>query len=426
MNPVRFFFGCEADTPLAEALARSASLRSWKPFDPRAVAFVADFSRAILRRPQVRTFPELAALAHWFRGSRLKELQQAQADDADRVRLGRGLAFHIAPANVDSVAMYSLLLSLLAGNVNWVRVSQKISPQLEFILATLHQLTQAASPGTAELAQRLVILTYPHDAEITSTISEAAMLRVVWGGDATVKAIRAIALRPTATEICFPDRFSCAALNARALLQLQDDAWPRIASAFYNDAFWFAQQACSSPRTLAWVGTVEDCAQARARFWPAIQAELQRREAENTPAMTMARLAASFEMAAAQAAHVDQPASLGGFPTVLQLDGRLTSTLKDMHCGNGLFLEHHFERLDQLAPQLSDKEQTLTVFGFAREELLALIEQLPSRAVDRIATLGDALTFAPAWDGMDLIATFSRIIQLPGAHQLRQFGATES
>jgi len=43
-----------------------------------------------------------------------------------------------------------------------------------------------------------------------------------------------------------------------------------------------------------------------------------------------------------------------------------------------------------------------------------------------IATLGDALTFAPAWDGMDLIATFSRIIQLPGAHQLRQFSATES
>ena len=49
------------------------------------------------------------------------------------------------PSSENSVAMYSLLLSLLAGNVNWVRVSQKISPQLEQSFKVLD-----SSPGATQ------------------------------------------------------------------------------------------------------------------------------------------------------------------------------------------------------------------------------------------------------------------------------------
>ena len=62
---------------------------------------------------------------------------------------------------------------------------------------------------------------------------------------------------------------------------------------------------------------------------------------------------------------------------------------------------------------LSDKEQTLAVHGFPREELVELALALPARAVDRFAKFGEALSFAPVWDGQDLITTFSRNILLP-------------
>ena len=82
---------------------------------------------------------------------------------------------------------------------------------------------------------------------------------------------------------------------------------------------------------------------------------------------------------------------------------------------NGLFLEQRLEHLHELAPQLSDKEQTLAVLGFDRTDLLRLVDCLPPRAIDRIVPFGQALSFAPVWDGMDLITAFTRQISLPPA-----------
>lgn len=39
-------------------------------------------------------------------------------------------------------------------------------------------------------------------------------MRVIWGGDATIKEIRRAALLPRATEITFADRYSLAVIDA--------------------------------------------------------------------------------------------------------------------------------------------------------------------------------------------------------------------
>jgi hypothetical protein len=403
---VRYLLGAEGE--FTDVLERAASAPAWAPFDARATAFVARFSRHLLTHPQARQFPEMAALGHWFRGASLRDLAARYPAQPGLLRLGRGLAFHIAPANVDSVFMYSWLLSLLAGNANLVRVSQAGSPQQDFVMAALR--ATLAEPVGADVAGRVVLLTYPHDEALTRAISARCQLRVVWGGDATVATLRAIPLRPTAAELCFPDRFSAAALNAAAVLALDEAGLANLARGFYNDAFWFAQQACSSPRMLAWVGA--DAAAAAARFWGAVETELRRHEAGNSGAMTMARLAASFEYAAAGLAHLG-PNTLGSYPLRLVMDQGLNAAVREIHCGNGLFLEQSAATLAELAPQFSDKEQTLSVFGFDREALIAFVEALPPRAVDRLVPIGQALSFAPVWDGQDMILSCTRLISLP-------------
>lgn len=411
MSQMQFFLGAAPDASLPEALAHSSALPAWAPFDPRAVAFVSKFSQKLLTNPRIREFPELAALAHWFRAARLRDLERCRHQLADSVVRGRGLVFHLAPANVDSVAMYSWLIALLAGNVNWVRMSQKPSSQFDFILTVLQQ-TFADEAIGLPVTGRVVLFTYPHDEAVTRAISAAAMCRVVWGGDATVAAIRAIALRPSATELCFPDRFSAAAISANAVLALDDAALHQQATAFYNDAFWFAQQACSSPRLLAWVGHTSDCAQAQQRFWGAVQTQVARMQPENTAAMHMARLGSAFDLAAQALAHPAPEQTNGAHPLRLALEQPLHAAMKDLHCGNGLFLEQRLSRLRELAPQLSDKEQTLAVLGFDRAELLDFVGCLPPRAIDRIVPFGQALSFAHVWDGMDLFTAFTRQISL--------------
>lgn len=409
---VRYLLGADDGASFEQVLDRCASAPAWAPFDPRATAFVARFSQKLLTHPQARQFPEMAALGHWFRGASLRDLAAQYPARAGFLRLGRGLAFHVAPANVDSVFMYSWLLSLLAGNTNLVRVSQKGSPQQDFVIEALR--ATLADPAGEAVAGRFVLLTYPHDDAITGALSARCQLRVVWGGDATVATLRAIPLRPTATELCFPDRFSAAALSAPAVLALDDAGLAKLAQGFYNDAFWFAQQACSSPRMLAWVGPAAQIDAAAPRFWGALAAELQRRDAgaENTGAMTMARLAASFEYAAAGLAHLGDN-TLGSYPLRLVLDQGLNTAVKEIHCGNGLFLEQRAETLAALASQFSDREQTLSVFGFSADELAALMQAVPARAIDRLVPIGQALDFSPVWDGQDLVLSFSRLIALP-------------
>ena len=417
-NTVQFFLGATPGHSLAQLLEHGSSLPAWAPFDTRAVAFVGQFSQKLLTHPRIREFPELAALAHWFRAARLRELAQGRTPPIDALVRGRGLVFHLAPANVDSVAMYSWLIALLAGNVNWVRVSQKPSAQFDFILTVLQQ-TLADEAVGLPIAGRVVLLTYPHDEVVTHAISAAAMCRVVWGGDDTVAAIRAIPLRASATELCFPDRFSAAAINADAVLAFDAAALQQKAAAFYNDAFWFAQQACSSPRLLAWVGSARDCAQAQQRFWTAMQAQVARMQPENTAVMNMDRLGAAFDLAARGLAHPAPEQTSWAFPLRLTLEQPLNPAMKNLHCGNGLFLEQHLSHLRELAPQLSDKEQTLAVLGFDRADLLGLVDCLPPRAIDRIVPFGQALSFAPVWDGIDLFSAFTRQISLPTEAHLK-------
>lgn len=421
MSKIQFFLGTAPSSKLEEVLAKSTALPAWAPFDPRAITFVSKFSQTLLTHPQIRAFPELAAMAHWFRAARLRDLAQRCLQPVDAVLRGRGLVFHLAPANVDSVAMYSWLIALLAGNVNWVRVSQKSSKQFDFLLAVLHQTLADEKVGQA-VAGRVVLLTYPHDEAVTRIVSSVAMCRVVWGGDATVAAIRAIPLRPSAIELCFPDRFSAAALNACAVLALDDSALNAQAASFYNDAFWFAQQACSSPRLLVWVGNAADCSQAQKRFWTAVQAQVIAHQGENTAAMNMSRLGAAFDMAAQALAYPTPGQAAGTYPMRLALEQPLNQAMKNLHCGNGLFLERRLDCLRDLAPQLSDKEQTLSILGFDRAELLDFVDSLPPRAIDRIVPFGGALSFAPVWDGIDLFAAFTRQISLPpeSDHRLPQ------
>ena len=168
---IRYILGAPDGAPIAQVLSTLRSQSAWRPFDERAVAFVRRFSQKLLTSAGIRQHPELAALGHWFRGANLQTLAgKYQFETPEQLKLGRGMAFHLAPSNVDSVFMYSWLLSLLAGNVNLVRVSQKASAPLEFLVGALAQ-TLAEDVGIP-VRDRIVLLTYPHDEQLTRLISE--------------------------------------------------------------------------------------------------------------------------------------------------------------------------------------------------------------------------------------------------------------
>lgn len=66
----------------------------------------------------------LTALGFWLRRANLTAI--ASEYENDERRTGRGLAFHIAPGNVDTLFFYSIIVSVLAGNPTLLRLSSTL------------------------------------------------------------------------------------------------------------------------------------------------------------------------------------------------------------------------------------------------------------------------------------------------------------
>ncbi len=411
---MQILFNSESNSQWRERLVELAGHPARTPFDEKAQTFVQDFARALREHPGSRQFPELAALAYWFRPSAIRQLeeQSSRARSAGKV-CSRGLVFHLAPANVDILFAYGWLLSVLAGNTNIARLSQRATPQRAIILEIVRHLS--TEEQHRDILVRTLLITYPHDAEITGEISKACDARLIWGGDATVSAIRALPIRATAIELAFADRYSLAAFSSTAIVNLDGDSLSELARKFCNDILWFQQQACSSPRSLFWIGTEQQTKEARIRFLPALLSAASLFGDE--PSLLMTRVTDLFMLAASGlAGAMDRPISQ--FP--LCANGtEFSVSERAIHSGNGLLVEHHLGSLQELGQLLLPQDQTLVAFGFSACELDKLIHYTRGRALDRVVAPGEALNFDSVWDGIDLMSVLTRQIRISSPIQER-------
>ena len=386
---------------LADVLARLVEAPVVLPFSEQRMAFAADLSRALARRGRGR--PEVQALAFWMRKAELVRLAGSfNAGQSDRLRMmPRGTVFHIPPANVDTLFVYSWLLSLLTGNRNVVRLSSRIADDL--MLDAIRDVL-ADHP---EVAAATVMLTYGHDAGITADISAQCDTRVIWGGDQTVRSIRAVPLPVHATELTFPDRFSLAAIGADAYRAMTDTSRDELAVHFYNDAFVFDQLACSSPRLLVWVGDPGDAAQ---DFFDRVGKVTADRGYGVDASAAIAKLSEAYS------AMIDLPVKSyrreGNTVTVLSVED--FPHVRGAFCGAGFFFQMQVRSLLDLVPHIRRCDQTLAVSGVSHEDQRALVDALVGTGIDRIVPIGRALDFNRVWDGYDLVAGLTRQVLVSG------------
>jgi hypothetical protein len=398
---IRLLAPVEEDLSLDELLARLSRSSVEEPFAASRVDCCVNLSRALFADSEARRYPELQALGFWLRKAELMALQTdfAALVRPDVVRSARGTVFHIPPGNVDTIFIYSWTLALLTGNCNVVRISTRNSPQTLTICRLLRSVLAGRDSGQ-------FFVQYGHDAEVTAALSGCCDVRVIWGGDETVKSIRKFALPVHAKELAFPDRYSLSAIAAAKWLEAAPEDQDKLLHQFYNDTFWFDQMACSSPRILVWCGEPGECRAAAAGWTAGLQREVEKRGYRIDPAVRMQKLLFSAR------AILDQPVTAYLTPgpqfTVLELASM--EKLRRDHCGGGLLFQFQTAALEDLAPHITRQDQTLTWFGFEREEIDRLLRRLRGRGLDRVAPIGQALNFSRFWDGYDLLQEMTRCI----------------
>ncbi|MFC7529574.1 acyl-CoA reductase [Actinoplanes sp. GCM10030250] len=390
---ITFRFGAEGDltAPSEDRLTVG---------DPRVVEFLAKLARKLLAPAVARRHPELGSLGYFLRPAELSRAVERMARQ-DALVFPRGNVFHVPPANVDTIFVYSWALSALAGNHNVVRVSSRSAGAAEVILDALNEIDADPVIGRT---QRMV--TYGRDDAVTGALSRWCDLRVIWGGDAAVNSIRTFPLRPSARDLTFPDRTSWAVLSVPGWRAADPAARRTAVVGFANDAYWFDQAACSSPRTVFLVGG--DGAQVRAEFLELLLDVVDQRGWTVDAAMAVEKRVNAYGLAATGAA------SALDFPdnriTAVTLTG--TGDAPRRWIGAGAFPFAEVDSLLDLVPAMNRQDQTVSHFGFTPSELRAFATELGGRGVDRIVPFGSALTFGALWDGYDLPSEFTRLTTL--------------
>jgi hypothetical protein len=99
---------------------------------------------------------------------------------------------------------------------------------------------------------------------------------------------------------------------------------------------------------------------------------------------------------------------------VLLLNGDLTSqrSFRDDHPGNGLLVQFFLPQLVDLVRHIKPEDQTLSIYGFTAREVGELLASLCNRGLDRVVPIGQALEFGNIWDGIDLLESMSRKIDI--------------
>lgn len=392
---------------------RVARKSTQPPFAVGRIEVLAQLSRAILAHPRLRRDPAGAALSFWLRPAHVAELRadfERPGPPGSR-RVPAGLVVNIAPANVDTMFILSWSLSFLVGNANIVRLTTNASPLMIDLLECLNRVF-GTSPS---LCEGNLFVTYGHSDVITGRLSEACDTRIIWGGDETVRRIRAIPLNPHAAERAFSSKRSMSVFASSSYTALDEGARSEVAGRMAADLAPFHQLACSSPQLVYWLGSRTEAAAASADFAARLESAMASRIGDPDAGWAARRIDHAFAAAAEGRA-----ASLthGPHSTAVYAVNPKSAEAAEL-CGGGYLIHVNGSSLEDLESRFRIDHQTVTYFGLDAAGLDRLAAFAGRAGVDRIVPVGRALDFSPQWDGYDLWSDLSRllIVQHPVSHE---------
>ena len=389
---------------LAGSSLHEIEAQTLPPYSEEAIRFLAEVSSRLLKSPNIREYPDIAGFGYWCRRANLSKL--ALAFDKNYARLGRGLAFHIAPANVPVNFAFSFAFGLLAGNANIVRLSSTNHPQATVILRAMQELLELEKH--ARIRHMTSFVRYPRDDKITNTLSEISDARIIWGGDATVNRIRMMKTKARCVDVCFADRYSVSLLRADAICDAGAESFTRLIVGFYNDVFLLDQNACSSPHLVLWQGDKERICSAKYRFWRGLEELLDTKSPE--PGIHSLDKFTHLCRTAIWLQPIKQNRSKSGRIYRVELE-QLPVGIENFRGQHGFFFETTDNDLQKLSTILNTRYQTLTYYGLDPQIITRLVVDNDLQGLDRVVPVGMALDISIVWDGYDLITTLSRVIQ---------------
>lgn len=365
-------------------------------FSDMVIDFFEALSKELLHDAKAKEYGDVIAYAFWIRRVAL-ENEKLNYSDAI-TRLGKGVCFQITPSNIPVQFAVSMTYALISGNPSVTRLSNKEFEQVDIICNAIKKVL-----GTIIGMSRYVcVYRAPYDSVINRYMSEECDIRMIWGGDATIRNIREVNVKPRAIDLGFADRYSFAIIDADYYMLADEKYKDYYATDFYNDTYYTDQNACSSSRLVVWVGTRID--EAKEEFWKREKNLIDEKYEMNAISSSDKLLNIAVHSAEDSSIKVIKDDNLLTRVVLTKLDEHTMD-----HKGNsGLFMEYDAASIDEILPLMGKGCQTITYLGEMEGSLKKLVIDNGVRGVDRIVPLGHSMDLSFVWDGLDLPIELSR------------------
>lgn len=377
-------------------------------FDARVVDFANKLSLRILRDSFLGKRPPFVALAFWLRKTNVEKMimQNLHLKTHPTAKVVPiGTVFHVCPSNVDTMFVYSLMISLLVGNRNILRLSSKTEDnEINHLFGLINAEIFASAPL---LSEYINVMMYERDNELNVFFSKHSQARVLWGGDETARTFKKIDDNVRCRDVVFSDRTSICLISAKSFLALDHIEQRKLSLLFYNDTYTFDQKGCSSPQQVIFLGANEiasQCANILFKLVDEIAAKEYAQDDYSLASMKYNQLVGDV---------------FQGNVSEFQIYSSRLYTIKQRinrddvhHCGGGYFQLYTINSVLELSERVNGKYQTITYFGIETEKLELIKNITIGKGVDRIVPIGEALSFNYVWDGYNLIEQLSCYKQL--------------
>lgn len=370
------------------------------PFDERVVDFLNTLSKILMKSREAKAYPDVITLGFWMRKSSVLALKERFVEESSDIKIGRGVAFHIAPSNVPVNYAYSLLTGLLTGNANIVRIPTKDFPQVSVINNAINR----ALEEYPDMKQYICLVRYGRNQKVNDLFSSLADTRIIWGGDNTISEIRKSPLGPRAGEISFADRYSLAVISSEKYLEVSDKK--RLAEEFYNDTFLSDQNACTSPRLVVWMGEKKE--EAKELFWK-YEHDLVKKKYQFQSIMGINKLTSSYLMAVKKEGthiecHKDNYIIRVNVPEV-------KPELMELKDNSGYFFEYDCDDIFEIR-DLCNNTHCQTIGFLGEKDIIMPLLTSGIKGVDRVVQIGKTMDFDFIWDGYELVERLTRTIKV--------------
>ena len=372
----------------------------FKAFDDKVVNFLSNLSVRIMNQTGLRKFPDLASFGFFIRKSNLQHIEKLHKKEND-CHIGLGTAFHIAPSNVPLNFAYSLVTAILCGNPSIVRISSKKFEQSELLIRLINE-----ELNNGSYQPFFTLLQYSHDDELNNKLSYECRLRLIWGGDNTIKSFKSMNVKANVLDITFPDKYSISLIDACYYNEIAD--FRNVALKFYNDVYTFDQNACTSPRGVFWLGKEIDVIKAQKKFWDVLANIIIHKNYMPNTGAGVRRLNSIVKFAAQdKIINSDICPQIG--MNVLDIKNGEAELFSE-HSGEGLFYQKRIKCLDELRVFVNEKCQTLSVFSDQKMQIIDWVVNSRLTGIDRVCDVGKTSEFSFNWDGKSLFNLMTKNI----------------